>query len=144
MLNYKARYGFFMGSANIAHSPLRKFVVCVLRLRRNTHWHQNASFDSLFSRADLGPLGKGWIARDTTTRRLPYLLLFYSSWNSLYIAVWPTDKHSPDTVRWYKLQNDQRHQNGHGATIKLAPTLISACHVCSKHKKLVPQDFLRI
>ncbi len=32
----------------------------------------SASFDSLLSRAGLGHLGKGWIVRDTTTRRLPY------------------------------------------------------------------------
>ena len=45
-------------------------VICsVLRLRRNTHWQQNVSFDSLLS---LGRLGKGCIFRDTTTRRLPY------------------------------------------------------------------------
>ncbi len=36
------------------------FVGRVLRLRRNTHWQKNASFDSLLSRAGLGViLGKG-------------------------------------------------------------------------------------
>ena len=30
------------------------------------------SLDSLFSRAGLRHLGKGWIVCDTTTRRLPY------------------------------------------------------------------------
>ena len=55
----------------------------VLRLWRNPHWQQNASFDSLLSRAGLGHLGKGWIVRDTTTIRLPYWVngLFYTSWN---------------------------------------------------------------
>ena len=46
------------------------------------------SFDSLFSRAGLGHLGKGWIVHDTTTRRLPYPYwangLFYPGWNRLY------------------------------------------------------------
>ena len=31
----------------------------VLRLRRKTHWHQDASFDNLLSRAGLGHLVKG-------------------------------------------------------------------------------------
>ena len=31
----------------------------VLRMRRNTHWQQNASFDRLLSRAGLRHLGKG-------------------------------------------------------------------------------------
>ncbi len=58
----------------------------VLRLRRNTHWQQNASFDSLFSRAGLGHVGKGCIVRGTTTRRLHYWAngLFYPSWNRFY------------------------------------------------------------
>ncbi len=59
----------------------------VLRLRRSTHWHVYvSSFDSLLSRAGLGHLGKGWIVRDTTTRRLPFWAngLFYPSWNRLY------------------------------------------------------------
>ncbi len=29
-------------------------------------WQDNVSFDSLFSHADLGHLGKGWIVRGTT------------------------------------------------------------------------------
>ena len=43
----------------------------------------SASFDSLLSHAGLGHLGKGWIVRDTTTRRLPYLTdgLVYPCWN---------------------------------------------------------------
>ena len=41
--------------------------VSVLRLRRNTHWQQNDSFDSLLSRAGLGHLGKGWLVRGTPT-----------------------------------------------------------------------------
>ena len=36
------------------------FVFSFLRLRRNTHWHLHASFDSLLFRAGLGHLGKGW------------------------------------------------------------------------------------
>ena len=54
-------------------------VVYFLRLRRNTHWHEYASYDSLLSRAGLGQLGKGWIVRGPTTRRLPYQAngLFY-------------------------------------------------------------------
>ena len=53
----------------------------VLRLRRNTHWQQYASFDSLLSRAGLGHLGKVWIVRGTTTGRWPYWAngLFYPS-----------------------------------------------------------------
>ena len=43
-------------------------VVSVLRLRRNVHWQEDASLDSLLSRAGLWQLGKGWIVRDTTTR----------------------------------------------------------------------------
>ncbi len=35
------------------------FVGRVLRLRRNTHFQDIVSFDSLFSRAGLGHLGKG-------------------------------------------------------------------------------------
>ncbi len=31
----------------------------VLRLRRNTHWHNHFNFDSLLSRVGLGILGKG-------------------------------------------------------------------------------------
>ncbi len=56
-------------------------VYCVLCLRRNTHWHQNANFDGLLSRADLGHLGKGCIVRGTTARTLPYWVygLFYTS-----------------------------------------------------------------
>ena len=44
-----------------------------------------ASTNSLLSRADLGHLGKGWIVRDTTARRLPHWAngLFYPSWNRL-------------------------------------------------------------
>ncbi len=34
-------------------------VVGILRLRQNTRWQQNASFDGLLSRAGLGHLGKG-------------------------------------------------------------------------------------
>ena len=50
------------------------FVGRVLRLRRNTHWQEHVSFDSLLSRDGLGHLvlGKGWVVRGTTTRRLPY------------------------------------------------------------------------
>ncbi len=33
---------------------------------------ETASFDNLLSRAGLEHLGKDWIVRDTTTRRLPY------------------------------------------------------------------------
>ena len=47
---------------------LRLYVGRVVRLRRNTHLHQNASFDSLLSRAGLGHLGNGWIVRGTITR----------------------------------------------------------------------------
>ncbi len=69
--------------------PIRfqQFVVDrVLRLRRNTHWQDCASFDSLLSRAGSEHLGKGWIVRGTTTRRQPYWAnrLVYPSWNRLY------------------------------------------------------------
>ena len=42
----------------------------VLRLWRNMHWEQYASFDSLISRAGLRHLGKRWVVRlrDTATR----------------------------------------------------------------------------
>ena len=55
----------------------------ILRLRRNTHWHKDASFDSLLFRAGLGHLGKGWIVRGTSFRRLPCWAhgLLYPSWN---------------------------------------------------------------
>ena len=61
----------------ITHAMLDKsdevsFIGRFLRLRRNTHWHNHASFDSLLSSADLGNLGKGWIVRGTTTRTVPY------------------------------------------------------------------------
>ncbi len=57
----------------------------ILRLWRNSHWHQNASFDSLLYRAGLGYLGKGWIDHGTTTRRLPYWAsgLFYTKLPSI-------------------------------------------------------------
>ncbi len=45
-------------------------VVSVLRLRRNMRWQDYASFDSLLSDVGFGHLGKGWIVRGTTTRRL--------------------------------------------------------------------------
>ena len=43
------------------------------------------SFNSLLSRVGLGHLGKGWIYRGTTPRRLPYWAngFFYPSWNRL-------------------------------------------------------------
>ncbi len=69
------------------YDVLEKVCVCrVLRLRRNTHRHNYASFDSLLSGAGLGHLGKAWIVRGTTTRRLPYWAnkLFYPSWNRSY------------------------------------------------------------
>ena len=44
----------------------------LLRLQRIAHWHQNASFDSLLSRAGFEHRGKGWIFRGTNTRRWPY------------------------------------------------------------------------
>ena len=46
----------------------------VLRLRRNKHWQQNASFDDLC--AGLGHLGKEWIVCGTTARKLPGLTGF--------------------------------------------------------------------
>ncbi len=49
------------------------YVDRVLRLRRNTQWQKSARFDSLLSRAGLGHLGKGWIVRETTTKRLPII-----------------------------------------------------------------------
>ncbi len=58
----------FLGSQSGTDSTCSR----ILRLRRNTHWHKDASFDSLLSRAGLWHLGKGWIVRGTTTRRLPY------------------------------------------------------------------------
>ncbi len=78
----------------------------VLRLRGITHWHdENATFDSLLSRAGLGHLGEGWIVRDTPTTILTGLtgsstqagtcctcILIYS----LSVAVGPTAKHWPD------------------------------------------------
>ena len=47
------------------------FVGRVLRLRRNMHWQDIASFDGLLSLDGLWHLGKGRIVRGTTTRRLP-------------------------------------------------------------------------
>ena len=44
----------------------------VLRLWRNVQGQEHAGFDSLLSRAGLEHLGKGWIVRVTTTRKLPY------------------------------------------------------------------------
>ncbi len=61
-----------MMSMSKSMSPVYVVVGRVLRLRRNTHWQQNASFDSLLSHAGLGHLKEGWIVRDITTRRLPY------------------------------------------------------------------------
>ena len=57
----------------------------VLRLRRITHRQNYSSFDSLLS--GLEHLGKGWIVRVATTRRLPYWSnrLFYPSWNRLQL-----------------------------------------------------------
>ncbi len=48
-----------------SHTSCLAYVIVgrVLRLRRNTHCHKDASFDSLLSRAGLGHLGKGWIVR---------------------------------------------------------------------------------
>ena len=43
----------------------QKLVVRALRLRRNTHWQDYASFDSLLARAGLGHLVKGWIVCGT-------------------------------------------------------------------------------
>ena len=42
----------------------------VLRLRRIAYWQGLPVSTAYFSRAGLGYLGKGWIVRDTTTRRL--------------------------------------------------------------------------
>ena len=71
---------------NMPFSLPHFFVFRFLRLRRNTHWHQDATFDSLLSRAAFEHLGKGWIVHGTTTRRLPYWAnwLFHPSWNRLY------------------------------------------------------------
>ncbi len=47
---------------------------------------QNTISDSLFSTKNLGHLGKGWIVRGVTGRRLDVTgakLLFYPSWNIL-------------------------------------------------------------
>ena len=44
----------------------------ILRLRRNANWQKDASFDSPLSRAGLEHLGRGWIVRGTTARRLAY------------------------------------------------------------------------
>ena len=64
-----------------------RFYCHILRLRRNTHRHNYASFDNLLSHAGLGHPGKCWIVRGTTTRSLPYRAngLFYPSWNRLYL-----------------------------------------------------------
>ncbi len=79
-------------------TPQRVFVGRLLRLRRNTHWPEYASFDSLISRAGLGNFGKGWIVRDTTTTGLTGSST--PSWNKLLrftadclVALWPTAKH---------------------------------------------------
>ena len=71
------------------------FVGRVLRLWRNTHWEQNASFDSLLSRVGLGHFGKEWIVRGTTYWDNG---LFYPNWNRLcrFTAVWLTARHWPD------------------------------------------------
>ena len=66
--------GCFVATAN-RQLKIRHFLRCcdrVLRLRRNTHWHKHASFDSLLSRVGLGHFGRGWNVRGTTTRRWPY------------------------------------------------------------------------
>ncbi len=75
---YKSR--FF--SASWPWHDLDPFVVCALRLRRNTHWQQYVSFLTTYfvlSRAGLRHLGKGWIVRGTTTIRLPYMGITGSS-----------------------------------------------------------------
>ena len=82
------------------------FVIgCVLRLRRNTHWQEYASFDRMLSCTGLRHLGKGCIVRDTTSRRLEtgptallskleYVVRIYS----LLIATWPTARHWTDRI----------------------------------------------
>ncbi len=71
------------GDHPVMHLALMLLLVNrVLRLRQ-----KYASFDSLyFPLNGLGHLGKGWIVRGITTRRLPYMAkgLFYPSWNRLY------------------------------------------------------------
>ncbi len=64
-----------------------KVVNRVLRLWRNTHWHYYASFDSLLSRAGVGHLGKGWIVRDTSTRRMRFFHPLKLKYISLIIII---------------------------------------------------------
>ncbi len=83
---YIAYTTHYIAYGRMANGVSGSWVGRFLRLWRNTHWHECANFNSLLSRAGLGHLGKGWIIRDTTTRRLPYWAngLFYLSWNRLY------------------------------------------------------------
>ena len=82
----------------------------VLRLRRNTHWHEDASFDSLLSCAGSGHLWKGWIVRGTTIRRFPYWAngLFYPTLlRQNDLSVWRTiiyfsiQNHRPRSIKRY-------------------------------------------
>ena len=62
---FKSHFSNFRLKKYSTHSALH-VVGSVLRLRRNTLLQVYASFDAL------GHLGKGWIVRATTARRLPY------------------------------------------------------------------------
>ena len=50
---------------HVFHTSPHLEISRVLRLRRNIHCRNYASFDVPFCRASLGHLGKGWIARGT-------------------------------------------------------------------------------
>ncbi len=94
---------------------------------------------TLLSRADLWHLGKGWILRDTTTRRLPYRAngLFYPSWDRLYrfTAYHHCDRlPSNDLTLHTKLMQIQLHFclqpwfNSHAARTKKA--VWKLCKIC--------------
>ena len=68
-----------------------------------------AAMSGLISRAGLENLGKGWIVRNTTTRRL-------SDFYSLPVAVWPTARHGPDLrhkacLRNFAVKNSKKVNN---------------------------------
>ncbi len=66
-----SRWGKKNGILELTFQDVIFIIGRVLRLRRNTHWHEYSSFDSLLSRAGFGNVGKGCILCGTTT--IPFL-----------------------------------------------------------------------